>query len=129
MLGPARTPFSINNISVVVYRPQVVTMTTRCCFWYEKVNGVIILRHLLNVFTAELSLSYSFCLGHTIIVYEKVPPQYHCFPRSRCIVAIGHHIRLLNCLLLSLYQQPSFLSESCSVVIVIHHVSGSLHNI
>ena len=112
MLGPARTPFSINNISVVVYGPQVVTMTTRCCFWYEKVNGVIILRHLLNVFTAELSLPYSFCLGYTIIVYEKAPHQYHCFPRSWCIVAIGHHIRLLNCLLLSLFTSSlhSFLS-------------------
>ena len=31
-------------------------MTTSCCFRYEKVNGVIILRHLPN--TAELSLSF-----------------------------------------------------------------------
>ena len=33
-------------------------MTTSCCFRYEEVNGVIILRHLLNLFSAELSSSF-----------------------------------------------------------------------
>ena len=32
-------------------------MTTSCCFRYEEVNGVIILRHL-NIFSAELSSSF-----------------------------------------------------------------------
>ena len=30
-------------------------MTASCCSWLEEVNGVIILRHLLNIFTAELN--------------------------------------------------------------------------
>ena len=55
MLGPATTPISINNISIVVAGPQVVTMSTSCCFWSEKVNGVMILRHLPCIFTADLS--------------------------------------------------------------------------
>ena len=46
------------NISVVVAGPQVVTMTTSCCFRYEEVNRMIILRHLPNIFTAELSSSF-----------------------------------------------------------------------
>ena len=33
-------------------------MSTSCCFRYEEVNGVIILRHLPNIFTAELSSSF-----------------------------------------------------------------------
>ena len=33
-------------------------MITSCCFGHEKVNRVIILRHLLNIFTAELSSSF-----------------------------------------------------------------------
>ena len=55
MLGPATTPISVNIISIVAAGPQVVTMTASCCSWLEEVNGVIILRHLLNIFTAELS--------------------------------------------------------------------------
>ena len=38
--------------------PQVVTMTTSCCFRYENVIGVIILRRLPKIFTAELSSSF-----------------------------------------------------------------------
>ena len=30
-------------------------MSTSCCFRYEEVNRVIILRHLPNIFTAKLS--------------------------------------------------------------------------
>ena len=33
-------------------------MTASCSSRLEEVNGVIILRHLLNVFTAELSSSF-----------------------------------------------------------------------
>ena len=55
MLGLATTPISINNISIVVAGLQVVTMMTRCCSWLEKINGVVLLTHLLNIFTAELS--------------------------------------------------------------------------
>ena len=33
-------------------------MTTSCCSRLKEVNGVIILRHLLNIFTAELSSSF-----------------------------------------------------------------------
>ena len=33
-------------------------MSPSCCFRYEEVNGVIILRHLPNMFTAELSSSF-----------------------------------------------------------------------
>ena len=33
-------------------------MTTSCCSRLEGVNVVIILRHLLNIFTAELSSSF-----------------------------------------------------------------------
>ena len=58
MLGPATTPINVNNISIVAAGPQVVTMTTSCCFRYEEVNGVIILRHLPNKFLAELSSSF-----------------------------------------------------------------------
>ena len=54
---PATTPVSVNNISIVA-GPQVVTMTTNCCSRLEEVNGVVILRHLLNIFTAELSSSF-----------------------------------------------------------------------
>ena len=56
-MGPATTPISVNNISIVVAGPQVVTMTTSCCSRLEEVNGVVISSHLLNMFTAELSLS------------------------------------------------------------------------
>ena len=55
MLGPATTLITVNNISIGVAGPQVVTMSTSCCFRYEEVNGVIILIHLMNTFTAELS--------------------------------------------------------------------------
>mgnify|MGYP000076090582 CR=1 FL=1 len=55
MLGLATTPISINNISIVVAGLQVVTMMTRCCSWLEEINGVVLLTHLLNIFTAELS--------------------------------------------------------------------------
>ena len=58
MLGPEKTPISINNISIVVAGPQVVTMTISCCSQLEEVNGVVILSHLLNIFTAELSSSF-----------------------------------------------------------------------
>ena len=57
MLGPATTPISVNNISIVVAGPQVVTVTTRCCSRLEEVNGVAFFSHLLNIFTAELSSS------------------------------------------------------------------------
>ena len=33
-------------------------MSTSCCFRYEEVNGVIILSHLPNIFTAEMSSSF-----------------------------------------------------------------------
>ena len=33
-------------------------MTARCCSRLEEVNGVIILRHLLNKFTAELRADF-----------------------------------------------------------------------
>ena len=33
-------------------------MTTSCCSRLEEVNGVVILSHLLNIFTAELSSSF-----------------------------------------------------------------------
>ena len=33
-------------------------MTASCCSRLEEVNGVIILRHLLNIFTAELSSAF-----------------------------------------------------------------------
>ena len=55
MLGPATTPISVNNISIVVAGPQVVTVITRCCSRLEEVNGVVFFSHLLNIFTAELS--------------------------------------------------------------------------
>ena len=58
MLGPATTPTSVNNNSIVVTGPQVVTMTTSCCSQLEEVNGVVILSHLLNIFIAELSSSF-----------------------------------------------------------------------
>ena len=58
MLGPATTPTNINNNSIVVAGRQVVTMTTSCCSQLEEVNGMVILSHLLNIFTAELSLSF-----------------------------------------------------------------------
>ena len=58
MVGSTTTPTSINNISIVVAGPQVVTMTTSCCFRYKEVNGVIILRHLPNIITAQLSSSF-----------------------------------------------------------------------
>ena len=58
MLGPETTPISINNISIVLAGPQVVTMTISCCSQLEEVNGVVILSHLLNIFTAEMSLSF-----------------------------------------------------------------------
>ena len=58
MLGPETTPISVNNISIVVAGPQVVTMTTSCCSQHEEVNGVVLLSHLLNIFTAELSSSF-----------------------------------------------------------------------
>ena len=48
MLGPETTPISINNISIVVALPQVVTMTISCCSQLEEVNGVVLLSHLLN---------------------------------------------------------------------------------
>ena len=57
-MGPAITPISVNNIFIVVAGPQVVTMTTNCCSRLEEVNGVVILSHLLNIFTAELSSSF-----------------------------------------------------------------------
>ena len=57
MLGPSTTPISVNNISIVT-GPQVVTMTTSCCSRLEEVNGVVILSHLLNIFTAELGSSF-----------------------------------------------------------------------
>ena len=49
---------TVNNISIVVAGLQAVTMSTSCCFRYEEVNGVIILRHLPNIFTAGLSSSF-----------------------------------------------------------------------
>ena len=48
MLDPETTPISINNISIVVAGPQVVTMTISCCSQLEEVNGVVLLSHLLN---------------------------------------------------------------------------------
>ena len=59
MLGPATNPtISVNNISIVVAGPQVVTMTTSCSSRLEEVNGVVLLSHLLNIFSAELRLSF-----------------------------------------------------------------------
>ena len=58
MLDPATTPISIDNISIVIAGPQVVTMITKCCSLLEEVNGVVLLSHLLNIFTAELSSSF-----------------------------------------------------------------------
>ena len=49
---------TVNNISIVVAGLQAVTMSTSCCFRYEEVNGVIILRHFPNIFTAGLSSSF-----------------------------------------------------------------------
>ena len=46
------------GLSIVVAGPQAVTMSTSCCFRYEEVNGVIILRHLVNIFTTELDSSF-----------------------------------------------------------------------
>ena len=57
-MGPAITPISVNNIFIVVACLQVVTMTTNCCSRLEEVDGVVLLRHLLNIFTAELSSSF-----------------------------------------------------------------------
>ena len=57
-MGLVTTPISIDNISIVVPGPQVVTMITKCCSRLEEVNGVVLLSHLLNIFTAELSLSF-----------------------------------------------------------------------
>ena len=49
MVGPATTPISIDNISIVVAGPQVVTIITKCCSRLEEVNAVVFLSHLLNI--------------------------------------------------------------------------------
>ena len=48
MLGRATTPINVNNISIVVAGPQVITMITSCCSRLGEVNGVVILIHLPN---------------------------------------------------------------------------------
>ena len=52
------TPISVNNISIVAAGPEVETMTTNCSYRLEEVNRVVLLRHLLNILTAELSSSF-----------------------------------------------------------------------
>ena len=68
MLGPITTPISVNNISIVVASPQVVTMTTSCSSRLEEVNGVVLLSRLLNIFTAELRVCLSFKLLRLIVL-------------------------------------------------------------
>ena len=45
-------------------------MTTSCCSQLEEVNGVIILRHPLNIFTAKLSSPFSSSCFYTIRVFK-----------------------------------------------------------
>ena len=66
MLGLATSPISSNNTSVVVPGLQVVIMITSCCSQLEEVNGVVILRHLPNIFIVELSSSLFRFLFHLL---------------------------------------------------------------